>query len=48
MEQITCEMRESEVYFELIRNESSKVQTSLLEVIGRTNLQEREMECQEK
>lgn len=36
MEQITCEMREFEVSCELIRNESSNVQTSLPEVLGRT------------
>lgn len=48
IEQITCEMREFEVSCELIRNESSNVQTSLPEVLGRTKFQEREMECQEK
>lgn len=45
MEQITFEMREFEVSCELIRNESSKVQTSMSEVLGRTKFQEREMEC---
>lgn len=48
MEQITFEMRDFEVSCELIRNESSKVQTSLPEVLGRTKFQEREIECQEK
>lgn len=45
-EQVTCEMRESKVSCELIRNESSKVQTSISEVLGRTKFKEREMECQ--